>query len=101
MDIYRMKGQLAADFGLRDQLRRASVSIMNNIAEGFARFSFKEKVRYFEIAQSSANEVKSMLYLIEDLSYVELKTLEVLHQKVDVCQKQIWGLIKYLRRRNS
>lgn len=98
--IYSLQGKMEKDFGLRDQIRRASVSIMNNIAEGFGRFSLKEKIRYFEIAQSSANEVKSMLYLAEDLAYSEQQLITELHQKVDICQKQIWGLIKYLRQRN-
>ncbi|MEL7223135.1 MAG: four helix bundle protein, partial [Bacteroidota bacterium] len=83
---------------LKDQIRRASLSIMNNIAEGFTRFSSKEKVRFFEIAQSSASEVKSMFYLMEDLEYMEAEQAENFRNDVDQCQKQIWGLIKYLKR---
>lgn len=89
------------DFGLKDQLRRASVSIMNNIAEGFGRFSTKEKIRFFEIAQSSANEVRSMFYLLEDLGYVDDKTLANLRTLLEDCQKQCWGLIKYLRSKRT
>ncbi|RME94615.1 MAG: four helix bundle protein, partial [Bacteroidetes bacterium] len=54
---------LNRDFAAKDQLRRATISIMNNIAEGFTRFSVKETVRFLEIAQSSGAEATSMLYL--------------------------------------
>ncbi|MEL6968936.1 MAG: four helix bundle protein, partial [Bacteroidota bacterium] len=70
-----------------------------NIAEGFGRFSFKEKVRYLEIAQSSANEVRSMFYLLDDLSYVTSEELLRLRKLLEECQKQIWGFIRYLRSR--
>ncbi|MEO0724582.1 MAG: four helix bundle protein [Bacteroidota bacterium] len=98
-EIYKLNGEIKRDYGLRDQLRRASVSIMNNIAEGFGRFSFKEKVRYLEIAQSSANEVRSMFYLLDDLSYVTSEELLRLRKLLEECQKQIWGFIRYLRSR--
>ena len=96
-EVYSLNGKINKDFALRDQLRRASVSIMHNIAEGFGRFSSKEKVRFLEIAQSSANEVKSMLYLMNDLGYIDSALQESLHLKTNICQRQIWGLIKYLR----
>ena len=95
--IYELKGEIKRDYGLQDQLRRAAVSVMNNIAEGFGRFSFKEKVRYLEIAQSSANEVRSMLYVLEDLSYASPEELLRLRTLLEECQKQTWGLIRYLR----
>ncbi|WP_020537527.1 four helix bundle protein [Lewinella cohaerens] len=95
--IYQLKGEINKDYGLRDQLRRASISIMNNIAEGYGRFSNKEKIRYLEIAQSSTNEVQSMLFILEDLSYLELTETQHLRDLATTTQKQTWGLIKYLR----
>ncbi|MEL6656254.1 MAG: four helix bundle protein [Bacteroidota bacterium] len=97
--VYQIRGALDKDFGLKDQLRRASVSIMNNIAEGFGRFSDREMIRYFEIAHSSANEVRSMFYLLEDLNYVTEQDLSHLRKLLEDCHKQCWGLIKYLKAR--
>jgi four helix bundle protein len=97
LSIYQLRGEIAKDYGLKDQLRRASLSIMNNIAEGFGRFSSKEKIRFLEIAQSSANEVSSMLYLLEDLSYLNPTEINTLRELVRITQKQTWGLIKYLK----
>lgn len=97
--VYRIPGKMENDYGLKDQLRRASVSIMNNIAEGFGRFSDREKIRYLEIAQSSANEVRSMFYLLEDLNYLEEKEVTHLRILLEDCHKQCWGFIKYLKSR--
>lgn len=63
------KGQFAGDFGLRDQTRRASVSIMANIAEGFGRRSDKEFANFLNIAHGSVSEVQSHLYVALDLKY--------------------------------
>ncbi len=58
------------DFGFRDQIQRAAVSVMNNIAEGFERKSKKEFAHMLQIAKGSCGEVRSMFYLAEDLSYL-------------------------------
>lgn len=72
-NIYQLTafGKLSKDYGLKDQLQRASVSIMTNIAEGFSRYHKKEFIRFLNISQSSASEVKSLLYILSDLEYVE------------------------------
>ncbi|MFN7120280.1 MAG: four helix bundle protein [Saprospiraceae bacterium] len=89
-------GKLATDWDTRSQLRRAAVSTMNNIAEGFARYHTKDFIRFLEIAQSSAAEVKSMLYLLEDIDYLDKPLLQELHQKTDILRKLTLGLIRYL-----
>lgn len=89
-------GEISRDFGTRDQIRRASISVMNNIAEGFARFSKKEFILFLNYAQSSAAEVKSMLYLCEDLAYIEQIKIQKLHIQTDNTRKSILALIKYL-----
>ena len=58
------------DFDLRDQIQRASVTIMNNIAEGFERDGDKEKRRFFFMSKGSAGEVRSMLYIAKDLGVI-------------------------------
>ncbi len=59
------------DFGFKDQIQRASVSIMNNIAEGFGSDTDSQLIRYFQIAKASATEVYSMLLLAHDLNYIK------------------------------
>lgn len=90
-------GKLATDWDTRSQLRRAAVSTMNNIAEGFARYHNGEFVQFLNISQSSAAEVKSMLYLLEDVAYLDVTTLQLLHQKTDLLRKLTLGLIRYLK----
>ncbi len=90
-------GPLSKDFGARDQVRRAAISVMNNIAEGFGRESNREFARFLEISQSSCMEVKSMLYLFDHLNYSSPETLQQLHAKTDRVKALTRGLIKYLR----
>jgi four helix bundle protein len=70
--IYRASdsGQFSRDYGLRDQIRRAAVSVMSNIAEGFARYQAPEVHRFAVIARGSLAEVRSQLYLALDLGYL-------------------------------
>lgn len=58
------------DFGFRDQIQRAGVSVMNNIAEGFERRSKPDFARFLDLAKGSCGEVRSMLHLAEDLAYL-------------------------------
>ena len=65
---------LSQDFGLKDQIRRASVSIPTNIAEGFERSSRKEYIQYLNIAKGSAGEVRSLLRVGFEIGYIEAST---------------------------
>ncbi|MFH1286744.1 MAG: four helix bundle protein [Candidatus Magasanikbacteria bacterium] len=84
------------DFGFRDQIRRASVSIMNNIAEGFERQSNKEFVRFLYIAKGSCGEVRSMLYIAIKLSYISDKEFQDFYGTSVEISKILSGLIKSL-----
>jgi four helix bundle protein len=94
-------GELAKDFDTRSQLRRATLSIMNNIAEGFARRSNKEFVRFLDIAVSSTAEVKSITYLLEDVEYFPIQRIENYRKQLDDIRNLILGTIRYLNSRPS
>ncbi|HEY8184929.1 MAG TPA: four helix bundle protein [Pyrinomonadaceae bacterium] len=76
--IYNTTGspRFAQDFGLRNQIQRASVSIMANIAEGFGRHSDKEFANFLTIAHASVSEVQSHLYVALDLTYIEAEAFK-------------------------
>ncbi|MFD0989442.1 four helix bundle protein [Mariniflexile jejuense] len=84
------------DYGLRDQIRRSSISISSNIAEGFERETTKEFIRFLYIAKASAGEFRSQLYLANDINYLNSEEFEKLKLKVNEVSKLISGLIKYL-----
>jgi len=84
------------DFSFKDQICRASVSISNNIAEGYDRQSDKEFARFLYIAKGSASEVKSMLYMAARLGYMTNEDAIELRQLSEEISKIIRGIIKYL-----
>ena len=75
------EGDLSKDFGLKDQLRRASVSIPTNIAEGFERYSRKEYVNFLNIAKGSAGEVRSLLRVALEIGYLSQQTYAQLYSQ--------------------
>jgi len=89
------------DFGFKDQIQRASVSISNNIAEGFDRMSDREFIRFLYIALASCSEVKSMLFLSNRLQYLDEKKAKELIENADEIGKIIRGLIKSLKKRGA
>lgn len=85
------------DFSFRDQIQRAVVSIMNNIAEGYERSGDKELGRFFFIAKGSCGELRSMLYLALDLGYIDKENFESMYSKSTEISKILSGFIKKLR----
>jgi four helix bundle protein len=85
------------DFELRDQIRRASVSIMANIAEGFERDGNKELVQYLSQAKGSSAEVRSHLYVALDARYIDQQTFDTLSNLTVRIGKALACFIKHLR----
>ncbi|MGB5434432.1 MAG: four helix bundle protein [Maribacter sp.] len=99
-EIYSLtqKSDFSKDFALRDQIRRASISISSNIAEGYGRASNKEFVYFLNIAQASCYEVKSQLYLAYDIQYASELEFKILYSLCDEISKTLFGLIKHLKK---
>lgn len=99
-EVYRLTsvGLWARDFGLRDQVRRAAVSIPSNIGEGFARESNAEFVRFLAIARGSASEVKTQMYIALDLGYVDEDSFHAIYARIERICKMITGLMQYLKK---
>lgn len=86
------------DYGLVDQIRRASVSIMNNIVEGFDSISTAEFIRFLGHAKRSGSEVQSCLYVALDQSYLSDSMFTEVYEHVERTRALITGFIRYLRR---
>jgi four helix bundle protein len=87
------------DYGLCDQTRRAGVSIMSNIAEGFERTHLREKLQFYNIARGSSAEIRSLLYVIED-NYPEFADeLSAARSELTAAGQLVSGLIRSTRRR--
>ncbi len=91
------EGKFVKDFDTKSQIKRAALSSMNNIAEGFGRGSDKEFIRFLEIAQSSAMEVKSITYVLIDLNYLPDDKIIEISKKAEETKSITLGLIRYLR----
>ena len=91
------RGAFARDFGLRDQMRRAAVSIMSNIAEGFESTTQPQFVRYLGIAKASAGELRSQAYVACDAGYISTDQFESLTNLCRKCSGQISRFIAYLK----
>jgi four helix bundle protein len=92
--VYRIMAS-QKDFGFKDQIQRASVSIMNNIAEGYEKRSNKDFIRYLLISKGSCAEVRSMIILGKDLSYVKETEYVNLYKMTTEISKMVSGLISY------
>ncbi len=89
------------DFGFKDQLQRAVISIMNNIAEGSDAGSDNLFIRYLQIAKGSCGEVKSMLYVCEDIGYLSSEQALELRNRVYNISSAIQKLVDFLRKQSN
>ena len=94
------EGNFARDYSLKDQIRRAAVSTMSNIAKGYARQTDKEFLQFLHIALGSVAEVKSQLYVAQDLGYVAKGEFDGISELSSEVARLITGFIKYLKGTN-
>jgi len=93
-NIYKInrQGEFNKDFGLRDQIRRASVSIMSNVAEGFERGGRSEFHQFLVIAKGSCAELRSHLYVALDADYIDEQTFQRLYSLAEETKRIVSGL---------
>ena len=92
---------ISKDFGLRDQLRRAALSISNNIAEGFERETKKELIRFLYFSKGSAGECRNMFNFLQTLDYINEENFYNHQNDVIEISKQLANYIKYLKNLES
>ena len=97
--IYKITKNFPKDelFGLTSQIRRCAVSITSNIAEGFSRQSYKEKIQFYSIALGSVTELQNQLLIARDVKYIKQEEFLLIAEKSVKVHKIINGLIKSSR----
>lgn len=95
--VITSQGNFKRDFGLRDQIRKASVSIVSNIAEGFERGGDQEFLQFLAVAKGSCGEVRAQLYIALDQGYLQREDFETLSTLTTEISGLLSGLMKYLK----
>lgn len=90
-------GAFQKDFGLKDQIQRASVSVMSNIAEGFGRGGNKEFIQFLFIAKGSLSEVQSLLHVAVDQNYIDKVEFQVAYDKANEISRLITAFVKGMK----
>jgi four helix bundle protein len=92
------QGPFARDYGLRNQMQRATVSIMSNIAEGFESDTQAQFIKFLGHAKASAGEVRAQLYVALDVGYIDQDAFEALFDLADKASRQLSAFMSYLKR---
>ncbi len=100
LEIYKITKEFPKDelYGIVSQIRRAVCSITANIAEGFSRYHYKDKVRFYYQARGSVSEVQNFLLLAKDLNYIDFNTCKNLGEKANQVAQLINGLIRSIEK---
>lgn len=101
LEIYKITKTFPKEelYSLVNQMRRAAISIVSNIAEGFSRQSYKEKVQFYFMAKGSLTEIQSQLLVAKDLGYISKEIFDQIANRTVIVHKLLTGLIKSSRRR--
>jgi four helix bundle protein len=99
--IYKETGTFPKEelFGLTSQIRRASISVSSNIAEGFGRFGYKGKAQFYGFSLGSLEEMRSQLLLARDLSYLSEEIFQEINTKVESTRILLLSILKSIRKR--
>ena len=99
LEVYKLTEKFPSKevFSLTDQMRRAAVSITSNIAEGFGRQTYKEKIQFYYVSSGSISELKNQIMIAKDLDYI--KPDKILYELCNDCHRLINGLISASKRR--
>ena len=95
------KPKFNRDFGLRDQIRRAVISISSNIVEGFEKNNNNEFIRFLKIAKGSASEARNQLYIALAIDYITKNEFEKINKELENLAGQIGGFIVYLEKKRK
>lgn len=95
--LFQRGKNFSVDYGLKDQIRRASESAMSNIAEDFERFSDKEFIQFLVIAKGSVGAVRSQLYVATDLGYIRQQDSLDTKEQCELVSRHISKVIKHLK----
>ena len=100
LEIYRLTKGFPKEeiYGIESQLRRAASSITANIAEGFARYHFKDKIRFYYQVRGSVAEVQNFLLLAKDLEFVDLENCKEMGERANEISQLINGLIRSIEK---
>ncbi len=93
--VYKITKRFPKDeiFGLISQMRRAVISVTSNIAEGFGRQGYKEKIQFYYLAQGSLTELKNQILAARDIGYLDTEDFTVLMSHADIALRLLQGLI--------
>ncbi len=102
-NIYELTNNtlFAKDFGLKDQIRRSSISIPSNISEGFERDSKNQFIYFLTISKGSCGELRTQLKIARSLNYLSEEDFEKINEKCLSVSKQLSGFINYLKTKNK
>lgn len=94
--VYKMTGKFPREemFGLASQMRRAAVSITSNIAEGFGRRGYKEKVQFYYLAHGSLTELKNHILIARDVGHIDERDFKIMQTQLNATHKLLLGLLK-------
>ncbi len=101
--VYKLtqENKFKSDYGLRDQIQRASVSVMSNVAEGYERNSRKEFLVFLGYAKGSTGEVRSQLYIAFDLGYIDQEQFDCARELCVSVSVQLTRFSQYLKKGNK